>query len=125
VSRGSDGKNKTAMEDSVSPEEVRRIDEWVRARDDKWTFQCLSRAFKKLSSTLGQPGKIKKSDTIETLATRMVSMVDTVCGLYGWNERQIKKAECILEEVVKERALVDKALAARFEIKLLKIMGKK
>jgi len=121
MSRGG-GKDASGLKETVSLEEFRRIDETVRAKSDEWTMRCLSNSFNTLVKTLDGNEKVKKRDTIETLATRLAPMIETICGLYRASEGESKRAEDILDDVVRENNLISKTIATRFEIKLAKIV---
>lgn len=121
MSRGGGQKVKDAMKD-VPVDEVRRIEDMVRARSDAWTFGCLEESLHKLAEVLEQKEKVKKTDTVETLATRICPMIDTVCGLVKYYQMEIREAESVLDDVVKENNLKNKALSAKFEIRLGKII---
>ena len=122
MSRGGGNKDKNVGMCGVSTEEVERIDKIVKSREDDWTFDCLKNMFNNLVEVLGYKEKVKKTDTISTLATKTVSMVSTVCGLYKYQVKQEEYVDKVLSAVVSERGAKEKSHMARLEINTLRIV---
>lgn len=117
------GGGKKVEQKPASPEEERRIEELIRAREEEWIMRCLSEAYYSLAEVLENKEKVKKKDTIFSLATKVSSMVDTVCGMCKAYEAKVKEAEGYLQEVAPERDLISMAISARHEIKHLNIVS--
>lgn len=114
--------NRMTMLETVPEAEYNRIEKIVKDRSDNRSFDYLSKCLKNVSSTLEYQEKVKKSDTVESLSCRLVSLVDTVCGLYKSQASQVKKAELEMGELSKETGLLNKIYDIKFISKLNSII---
>lgn len=99
MSRGSGGdKPKTLEEMGVSEEEIKTLIIRTQNRDIDLAKGYITTALKKLNKTLDRNDKINGGEGVAELAARLVSLVDTVCGLLCYNEQRMKDVYSLLAD---------------------------
>lgn len=105
----------------IPPETVQKIVEHKRSTQDAWIHQCLVRSFNRLTATLNSGDKIKNDDNC-SLVTRMVGLIDTVCGLHQYDKMRTEQLSSIMSDVVNERDLFCQVVTARHKIEMQNII---